>query len=474
MFHMIPDYASTRVLVVGDVMLDRYWHGGTRRISPEAPVPVVKVGKVEERPGGAGNVALGARTLGAQVTLLGVIGQDDAGAALKAKLSAAGIHHDLKIATDCPTICKLRVVSQNQQLIRCDFEAPLINFGEAELFSQFEKVLAQTDVVILSDYGKGTIAKPGLFIEKAKQAGKPIFIDPKGKDFERYKGATILTPNRHEFEIVMGECSDEEHLIQKGREAMARYDLHALLITRGPEGMTLLEKNLDPVHLPARAREVYDVTGAGDTVISVLSSSFATGLKFPDAAVLANLAASVAVGRMGAAAVTPPELRRAWQKVKGTGTGGMNLPQLLLARRDAKAHGERVVFTNGCFDILHAGHIQYLNEAKALGARLIVGVNDDASVKRLKGDARPVNSLERRMAVLAGLEAVDWVVPFSEDTPLKLIQTLQPDVLVKGGDYTIDTVVGADFVQAQGGEVKILSFAPGVSTTSVLEKIAEI
>lgn len=466
----LPRYDQAPVLVVGDVMLDRYWHGGTSRISPEAPVPVVRVEQIEDRPGGAANVALNIAALGARAMLVGVTGADEAAESLDVSLRGAGVETHFQRLPGQPTIVKLRVMSRHQQLLRMDFEQPFATDGEA-LLQQVEALLDGARVLVLSDYGKGALLNHQALIRAARDKGIPVLADPKGRDFSIYRGASLITPNLHEFEAIVGQCADESDLVAKGAELMRELELGALLVTRGEQGMTLLRPEHAPLHLPARAREVFDVTGAGDTVISTLAASLAAGEELPQAVALANLAASIVVGKLGTAVISVPELRRAVQREEGTGRGVLGLEQLLGAIEDARAHGEKIVFTNGCFDILHAGHVTYLEQARAQGDRLIVAINDDASVSRLKGPGRPINSVDRRMAVLAGLGAVDWVVSFSEDTPERLLALVRPDVLVKGGDYGIDQVVGAEIVQAYGGEVRVLGLVENSSTTAIVEKI---
>ncbi len=469
----MPPFQEARVLVVGDVMLDRYYHGSANRISPEAPVPVVRVSNQEDRPGGAGNVALNIAALGGAATLVGVVGTDATAEDLGARLSAAGVRCEFLVSQDKPTITKLRVISQHQQLLRMDFEQPFDAQDVADLQPRFESVLESAQVVIVSDYAKGALQDVPAIIRAARAAGKPVIVDPKGSDFEKYRGATLITPNLHEFETVVGHCSTEQELITKGLTLMTELALEAILITRGESGMTLLRPNKAELHLPARAQEVFDVTGAGDTVISVLAASLAAGEDFAEATALANLAASLAVGKLGTAAISGPELRRAVHSDSASGRGVMSAEQLRSAVEEAKAHGERIVFTNGCFDIIHAGHVGYLAEARKLGDRLVVAINDDASVTRLKGAGRPINPVERRLAVLAGLEAVDWVVSFSEDTPEALLHEIKPDVLVKGGDYSIEQVVGGEFVLSYGGEVRSLDFLDDCSTSAIVEKMRE-
>ena len=466
----MPRYDQATVLVVGDVMLDRYWHGGTSRISPEAPVPVVRVDQIEDRPGGAANVALNIAALGARALLVGVTGEDEAADSLSDSLQGVGVETHFQRIDDQPTIVKLRVMSRHQQLLRMDFEEPF-RTDTAALAREVDALLDGVKVLVLSDYGKGALQNHQVLIQAARNKGIAVLADPKGRDFSIYRGASLITPNLHEFELIVGACADEAELVSKGAKLMRELELGALLVTRGEHGMTLLRPEHAPLHLPARAREVFDVTGAGDTVISTLAASIAAGEELPLAVALANLAAGIVVGKLGTAAISAPELRRAVQREEGSERGVLSLDQLLIAIEDARAHGEKIVFTNGCFDILHAGHVTYLEQARAQGDRLIVAINDDASVSRLKGPGRPITAVDRRMAVLAGLGAVDWVVSFSEDTPERLLKQVQPDVLVKGGDYGVDQVVGADIVQAYGGEVRVLGLVENSSTTAIVEKI---
>lgn len=465
-----PPFDRAPVLVVGDVMLDRYWYGSTSRISPEAPVPVVKVTRTEDRPGGAANVALNIAALGAQARLIGVTGQDEAAAALAEQLYSVGVQTDFQQVAGQPTIVKLRAMSRQQQLLRLDFEEAFRVDADA-LLQQVKQQLGNVRVMVLSDYGKGSLVNHQQLIRAAREQGVLVLADPKGSDFSIYTGATLLTPNLAEFEAVAGRCADEQQLLERGLAMLQELQLEALLITRGEQGMTLLRAGQPALHLPARAREVYDVTGAGDTVISTLATALAAGEELPEAMHLANVAAGIVVGKLGTATVSAPELRRAVQGELRHGRGMLGLQQLQAAVADAKARGERVVFTNGCFDILHAGHVHYLEQARELGDRLIVAINDDASVTALKGPGRPINSVDRRMAVLAGLGAVDWVTSFAEDTPIPLLELLQPDVLVKGGDYGVDGVVGGDIVRAYGGEVRVLGLVENSSTTAIVEKI---
>lgn len=469
----IPNFANARVLVVGDVMLDRYWTGPTSRISPEAPVPVVKVNDIEDRAGGAGNVALNIASLTSQASIMGLVGNDDNARVLAETLNHDGISTKFTPVDSHPTITKLRVLSRNQQLIRLDFEDAFHEVDDSAMLANFKAELENCDVVVLSDYGKGALANIEAFIEAGRAAGKPVLIDPKGTEFSRYSGATLITPNMSEFEGVVGECKDEADLVAKGFELLETVGLDALLVTRSEKGMTLFQKGEQPVHLAATAREVYDVTGAGDTVISVLAAAVAAGSELANATALANAAAALVVAKLGTATVSLAELRNVARADAVAHSGIMDEDTLLQVMKDAQSQGETLVMTNGCFDILHPGHVSYLKNAKKLGDRLIVAVNTDDSVKRLKGEGRPINPTDHRMDVLAGLESVDFVVPFSEDTPQRLIAKLLPNILVKGGDYKVEDIAGGAEVIANGGEVKVLNFEDGCSTTNIINSIKE-
>ncbi|MEI7950134.1 MAG: bifunctional D-glycero-beta-D-manno-heptose-7-phosphate kinase/D-glycero-beta-D-manno-heptose 1-phosphate adenylyltransferase HldE [Gammaproteobacteria bacterium] len=467
----IPRFDKARILVLGDVMLDRYWHGGTSRISPEAPVAVVKVQNTKDSPGGAGNVALNLAALGAAASLVGLVGDDVAGRELETSLNAAGVLCDFHKVSDKPTITKLRVISRHQQLIRLDFEEQFNPADARSLTQRMQALLPTADILVLSDYKKGALHHVQELIQMARVAGVRVLVDPKGEDFSIYRGATLVKPNLHEFEAIVGHCNSEEELVQKGRRLLQELNLEALLITRGEHGMSLIRQHGPEQHFPARARDVFDVTGAGDTVIAVVAACMGAGLPLPESVALANIAAGLVVAKLGTAAISGPELRREVQLDGGSDRGVMTREQLLLAVNDARAHGEKVVFTNGCFDIIHAGHVGYLKEARKQGDRLIVAINDDASVTRLKGKGRPINSIDRRMAVVSGLESVDWVVSFTENTPESLLRELKPDVLIKGGDYGIGEVVGSEFVHSYGGEVMVLAFLDNCSTSAIVDKI---
>ncbi|MEI7993421.1 MAG: bifunctional D-glycero-beta-D-manno-heptose-7-phosphate kinase/D-glycero-beta-D-manno-heptose 1-phosphate adenylyltransferase HldE [Methylococcaceae bacterium] len=464
-----PEFGAARIIVIGDVMLDRYWSGQALRISPEAPVPVVKVKAIEDRIGGAGNVALNIAKLGGKVTLLGVVGNDAESEILKQLLEAEGVDCDFVVEKSLRSICKLRVMAQHQQLIRLDFEDTPIKFNRDALNKTLIKHLPGKDVVVFSDYGKGTLADVSAYIIAAKQAGVKVLVDPKGVDYARYAQADLITPNLAELQAVVGACENEQQLIEKGTALLVRYQIPALLLTRGEAGMTLIQN--DQVHsLPAQAKDVFDVTGAGDTVIAVMALGVSLGMPLAESMYLANLAGGIVVGKLGTSTVSLQELMRAMHGERDSLYGIVSEDELAKLFARAKAHDEKIIMTNGCFDLLHAGHVTYLEQAKALGDRLCVAVNSDASVKRLKGESRPINGLQERMTVLAALACVDWVVAFAEETPERIYCKLLPDVIVKGGDYSPDQVVGGDCVINAGGEVKILQFVDGQSTTAMINK----
>jgi len=468
----VPDFSTVKILVAGDLMLDQYWFGPTSRISPEAPVPVVKVTKTTARAGGAANVAVNLSSLGANTMVTGVVGDDANGMQLKELLDQLGVESDLCKSLH-PTITKLRVLSRNQQLIRLDTEDTYTAADADELAIVIERNLADQHVCILSDYAKGSLGDTKTLVELCRKHKVPVLADPKGTDFTIYKGVTVLTPNLGEFEAVVGPARNDAELIAKAKALREELDIKYLIVTLSERGMMIVTEQGEPELLPAKAREVYDVTGAGDTVIATLAAGLGAGLDIYEAAGLANLAASLVVAKIGVASVTPSELRLALHELGQGGRGLLTEKQAVRAVKEAQKRGERVVMTNGCFDILHPGHVAYLQEAKSRGDRLIVAVNSDDSVKKLKGEDRPVNSLEDRMAVLAGLASVDWVVAFEEDTPARLIGEVLPDVLVKGGDYKPDEIAGGKAVLQNGGTVEVLGFLEGRSTSAILDTIRE-
>jgi len=471
MSSLLQKFSGANVLVVGDVMLDRYWSGGTDRISPEAPVPVVKIDNVYERLGGSGNVAANITALGAQAQLLALIGSDEAGASIGNLAKEMGIVGHFIEGVDSETPVKLRVISQQQQLIRLDFErhsaSPDI---EQRLHSLFKQLLPKVQAVVLSDYGKGTVIDPRSLILEAKSAGVPVIVDPKGDDFEKYKSAYLITPNMREFENVVGPCNNDATIEEKGNNLITALGLEALLVTRGEQGMSLIRRAKSMRTLAADSQEVYDVTGAGDTVCGVCAVSIAAGGDLDVAIELANTAAGIVVSKFGTATVSIEELGSARNTTTGKCLDKSTAAQVI---QDKTKHGARIVMTNGCFDILHAGHVDYLKRAKELGDYLVVAVNSDSSVAKLKGQGRPINTLSNRLAVLEALESVDYLIPFDELTPLQLVEDMSPNILVKGGDYSLDEIVGADHVLKNGGRVEVLPFVEGLSTSSTLQKIED-
>ena len=451
-------------------MLDQYLFGATSRISPEAPVPVVHIQRTDDRPGGAANVAVNLASLGTSTCLIGVVGKDAAADTLEKILREQGIRCEFSRVADRPTTTKTRVQSRGQQLIRLDQEH-VAALGDGALLGALGKAIGKAGAVVLSDYGKGALTDVGNMIALCRKAGVPALVDPKGTDFGKYRGASLITPNQTEFEAVAGASSSDEDFVERGRRLIEELDLDALLVTRSEKGMLLIEAGADPLFLSTQAHEVYDVTGAGDTVIATIAGAMASGQDLSSAAALANVAASLVVRKIGVATVTPSEIRVALHRRGQGGRGLVERQELLDMVSEARSRDERIVMTNGCFDLLHAGHVAYLEEAKSHGDRLVVAVNDDDSVRRLKGEPRPINPLEDRMLVLAGLAGVDWVVPFAEDTPAALIADVLPDVLVKGGDYRPEEIAGGKEVLKNGGEVHVLAYRGGRSTTQIIDKL---
>ena len=466
------------VLVVGDVMLDQYVWGEVERISPEAPVPVVRATLRDERPGGAANVAMNLANLGATVTLMGLAGGDAEQQRLESLLAERGIEPCFVTTPNAPTTTKLRVLSGHQQIMRLDTESRSQVSGEAyeQLLQRASAALPEAAVVVLSDYAKGALSEVvcQALIRAAKQRGIPVLVDPKQQKFARYRGATVVCPNLKELAAATGVPSSEvERLLGAGQTLVSSLGLQSIVATLGEKGITLLRPE-SRMHAPAIVRQVYDVSGAGDTVVAILALTIACHLPMEAAVELANVAAGVVVGKVGTAPIQREELLGALSHEIALRMDEKVLPlERLLARVASwRWGGERIVFTNGCFDILHIGHIRLLEDARRKGERLIVGLNSDASVRRLKGRSRPVVGQDERARVLAALGAVDAVVVFDEDTPLRLIEALRPDVLVKGGDYAEDNVVGAREVRAWGGRVELIPLVPGASTTRLIAKSA--
>jgi len=465
----LPDLSAAHVVVCGDVMLDRYYTGATGRISPEAPVPVVRVDAEVLRPGGAANVAASLVALGARCTLIGVIGDDADGAQLERLLDEAGVECRLERDARRRTVTKLRVTSRGQQLLRLDFEDDPISPPAIDLGDVLAGVLADASVLVLSDYDKGTLADPEALLAEAAAQQVPVIVDPKRGPFTRFRGAKVLKPNLHEFVDATGGDAivDDADLAARAHALRDDAGVEALLLTRGAAGMSLFT-DAGRRDLAAEAREVFDVTGAGDTVAAVLAASLGGGESLESAVTLANRAAGIAVAQTGTRPVTRRDLSESAIR-----QGALTRDALLDQVAEARTRGERIVFTNGCFDLLHAGHVAYLQEAAALGERLVVAINSDDSVRRLKGEDRPYVIADDRARVLTGLRAVDWVTVFDEDTPEALLARLRPDVLVKGGDYRLDEVVGSELVREQGGEVRVLGLQVGRSTSALAARVRD-
>lgn len=461
------------ILIVGDVMLDTYHMGDVKRISPEAPVPVVHVKRTYSVLGGAANVARNLLGLECCPVVIGLRGDDHNGLIMEDMFDQLHIRHTV-LTSLYPTITKTRVVGNNQQVVRLDFETPvslLDEDTEQQLLNAIDRALPEAELVVISDYGKG-VCNATLcqhIIRQARALGKAVIIDPKGSDWDKYRQATVITPNLKELSVVAGcDVRNENEAVHPVADRILRaYQLDSLLVTRSEKGMSYVSPRTS-LDIPTEAREVYDVSGAGDTVVATLAAAMAAGFAVEDALFLANKAAGVVVGKIGTSPILYKELS---DQLGGTGIDGKivrrdHLPELI---KDLRNKGRRIVFTNGCFDILHRGHVTYLNKARQLGDVLILGLNSDESVHRLKGPTRPVNDEQSRAFVMAALEAVDYVVIFGEDTPHELIRVVAPDVLVKGGDYKIEDIVGREFAK----ETVTIPFVDGFSTTQTIEKMKQ-
>jgi D-beta-D-heptose 7-phosphate kinase/D-beta-D-heptose 1-phosphate adenosyltransferase len=469
-----------KVLVVGDLMLDEYVWGKAERISPEAPVQVVEVARDELRLGGAGNVCNNLAALGVQVEVASVLGDDADGLLLRQLLAERGIGTDgIILAAGRTTSRKTRVLASSQQIVRIDRETrTVINAAqEAQLLATIRATLPACRAILVSDYLKGVLSESLLqaLITLGRTKGIPVVIDPKGSDYRKYRGATALTPNRKEAQTASGiAIVDAASLQQAGQTLCADLELDALVLTRSEEGMSLFFRDGREAHLPTQAREVFDVSGAGDTVLALVGVGLAAGQPLDEAARLSNLAAGIVVGKVGTSTVTAEEILEAAGHQHPDADRKLHNGQALahlLARRHAK--GETIVFTNGCFDLLHVGHVKYLQAARKLGDLLVLGLNTDASIRRLKGPKRPLIGEDERAHILAALDCVDYVVLFDEDTPVELIRTLRPDILVKGADYTPEGVVGKDLVESWGGRVELIDLVEGRSTSNIVDKILQ-
>ena len=444
-----------KITVIGDVMIDWYLHGESSRISPEAPVPVVNFKESKFQLGGAANVANNLKHLEIEPFLIGAIGKDHFGSKLKEHLKGENINFNLLSEVSFQTICKQRLMSSNQQLARIDYEQYFHASKLSKIFNTFIKNIAKTDLIIVSDYGKGTIFSARKLIQSARKLGKKILIDPKGKDFTKYKGANLITPNKSEFEKIMGKVGSKKDLLNKAKKMLKHLNLESLVVTLGSEGMYVLSKSNKKIKeefINAYPQEVFDVSGAGDTTISALGAALSEGKDIFSAAEFANFAASISVSKLGTSTVNKDEIAG------------------LMALEGSKK--QVIVFTNGCFDIIHSGHLDLLKEAKSYGDKLIVGLNSDKSISKLKGSDRPIINQSERKKILSALKFVDDVIIFNEENPLKLIKKLKPNILVKGADYTKEQVVGGKFVESYGGQIKLVKLTKGKSTSNIIDKIS--
>jgi D-beta-D-heptose 7-phosphate kinase/D-beta-D-heptose 1-phosphate adenosyltransferase len=468
---------QARILCVGDVMLDHYVYGQVERVSPEAPIAILRVGRETRTPGGAGNVLRNLQALGAHTCFVSVVGDDSAGRELKLLIAEPGnVEPHILVEAGRVTTVKTRYIAATQQMLRADRESvvALGPYVRADFMRLIEQAIADHVVIIVSDYAKGVLADgvAAAIIAAAHAAGKAVVVDPKGTDYTPYRGASVLKPNRRELaQATRMPVGSEDEVVAAARALIAAGDFGAVLVSLSEDGMILAEAG-GAVHLlPAAAREVYDVSGAGDTVIATLATALAGGLSLIEAAQLANLAAGIVVGKVGTAVTYASELADALAEDEYGHHKSRPLPRALEQVERWRLRGLKIGFTNGCFDLLHPGHVALLAQARAACDRLVVGLNSDASVARLKGANRPVQQETARAAVLASLSSVDLVVVFPEDTPVALIEAIRPDVLVKGADYRVEEVVGADFVQSYGGTVVLADLIAGHSTTATIKKI---
>jgi len=476
---IVRTFHAARVLVIGDVILDRYITGSVHRLSPEAPIPVLRPADNRCTLGGAANVALNIATLGGQAVLVGVIGSDAAGDEVERLVQTTpGITSALVRIANRPTTSKTRFMTGSHQLLRLDEEttAPLDQAGLRAVMEAVEASLGAAGVIVLSDYAKGVLCDSVLeaILLRTTQAGRLVIADPKRSDFALYRGATILTPNEHEVRVATRiEADEDTDADRAGRVALEATGAKAVLVTRSAKGLTLVCRNQNALHLPTRAREVADVSGAGDTLVAALAVALAAGAELPAAAMLANATAGISVGKQGTATVARQELLDALHldDLVATDRKVASLEEAIEKAADWRRRGLKIGFANGCFDLIHPGHVRLLSEARGACDRLIVALNTDASVKRLKGPSRPLQNEMARATVMASMAPVDLVTLFDEDTPLEMIAALRPDVLVKGSDYTVDQVVGGDLVQGWGGKVVLVTLREGHSTTGTIRRM---
>lgn len=472
---------TARVLCIGDIMLDRYCYGAVDRVSPEAPIPVLLMEREKSMLGGVGNVVANLRDLGAVVSVLAVAGQDEAANDISRALADLGVGAEHIVSEKGrATTQKTRFVAGTQQMLRVDHEKAVAVTEQTEnmLIEKFKTLVADVACVVVSDYGKGVCTDRVLkeIIAIARQTKTPVVVDPKGSNYKKYSGATVVTPNRKELELAAGQdAGDNDAVRAAAMKVLLESDIHAVLATRSKDGMALVSKDQPPVYIAANVRDVFDVSGAGDTVVSTLSAGLAAGLDMVDAAELANVAAGIVVGKIGTATVRVDEIRDVLLKEEDhaiTFDRKIGTAKEISEKADLwRARGLKVGFTNGCYDLLHKGHLSSFRQAKQHCDRLVVAINSDESVKKLKGPTRPIQDEETRSEILAALDCVDAVIIFGEDTPIELIKSIKPDVLVKGGQYKLEEVVGYDVVAAYGGTVVRAEMEEGYSTTNTVERI---
>lgn len=458
------------ILVIGDIMIDEYWFGDCNRISPEAPVPITNINNKNFKVGGAGNVALNLTEINSNISLVSTIGKDVEGKIIKKILKNKNIDLNFKEVDDCHTIKKLRIFSNHHQMIRLDFESKKEKY-KIKIDSKLKKKINNHKLILISDYEKGSLIEVRKIIDYAKFKSKLIIVDPKGNDFSKYKDASILTPNIYEFTRIVGIIKNKSMLIKKARDLIKKNNLIGLLITQGKNGMTFVSRD-KVIHKNSLVQEIYDVTGAGDTVVAIFSAYLNLGKTYEEAMDLANIAASIVIKKIGTSTASKKDIDEIYElknkeiNKKNFFASNSDIIQKIKEIKKSK----KIVLTNGCFDVIHAGHIHLLENAKKLGDFLIVAINSDKSIKALKGKSRPINKLSARVEVLRALSCVDLVITFDELTPLKIIKMISPNILVKGSDYKIKDVVGADVVKANKGKIKIIKIKKGFSSSKILQR----
>ncbi len=471
--NVLDNFLNAKILVVGDIIYDKYWFGDVNRISPEAPIPILKFQREEMRLGGAANVAANVVALGGNAMLIGCVGDDIEGKKVEKELNQLGISNKLIFLKNQITIIKQRIISQLQHIVRIDFDNGYKEVSDTNLFQLISENINNYNVIILSDYGKGTLNSIKKIISLANSLGKIIIIDPKGNNFSKYENASILTPNFSEFINIVGLCNSEEQIILKANALCHKLKLDYLLLTRGAKGMTLISNNKKPLHIDAFTKDVFDVTGAGDTVLASLALGMSSGFSIKDALYFSNTAASLVVSKFGTSTVSLEDLKKVLTKKYIFKDKLLRRENLNKEIRTLKKRGKTIIMTNGCFDILHMGHIRYLKEAKALGDVLIVALNSDISIKIIKGIKRPINNEISRSEVLAALEFIDIITIFDEETPIEVIKVIKPNILVKAGDYKLNEIAGSDIVKKYNGQIKLLTYYEGYSTSNAIKKIIE-